>query len=72
MNGKLYVADNVKLIKIDQKSGKILHKYEVKDCQRLNDVAAIADGSVYFIDSKKGVIFLLKDGVVSTVLRQFW
>ena len=44
VNGKLYVADNVKLIKIDQKSGKILHKYEVKDCQRLNDVAATADG----------------------------
>ena len=44
MNGKLYVADNVKLIKIDQKSGKILYKYEVKDCQRLNDVAATADG----------------------------
>ena len=69
MNGKLYVADNVKLIKIDQKLGKILHKYEVKDCQRLNDVAATADGSVYFTDSEKGVVFLLKDGVVSTVVN---
>ena len=69
VNGKLYVADNVKLIKIDQKLGKILHKYEVKDCQRLNDVAATADGSVYFTDSEKGVVHLLKDGVVSTVVN---
>lgn len=69
VNGKLYVADNVKLIEIDQKSGKILHKYEVKDCQGLNDVATTADGSVYFTDSEKGVVHLLKDGVVSTVVN---
>ncbi len=69
MNGKLYVADNMSLVEIDQKSGKILHKYEVKDCQGLNDVATTADGSVYFTDSKKGVVHLLKDGVVSTVVN---
>lgn len=69
VNGKLYVADNISLVEIDQKSGKILHKYEVKDCQELNDVATTTDGSVYFTDSKKGVVHLLKDGVVSTVVN---
>jgi sugar lactone lactonase YvrE len=69
VNGKLYVADNISLVEIDQKSGKILHKYEVKDCQGLNDVATTTDGSVYFTDSKKGVVHLLKDGVVSTVVN---
>lgn len=68
-NGKLYVADVQKLVEIDLKSGKILHKYEVKDCQGLNDVSTTTDGLVYFTDSKKGVVHLLKDGVVSTVVN---
>ena len=67
--GKLYVTDNVRLVEIDIKLGKILNKYEVKDCQGLNDVATAADGSVYFTDSKKGVVHLLKDGVVTTIVE---
>lgn len=69
IRGKLYVADNVRLVEIDIKSGKILHKYDVKDCQGLNDVATTADGSVYFTDSKKGVVHLLKNGIVTTVVE---
>lgn len=67
-NGKLYVADVQKLVEIDLKSGKILHKYEVKDSQGLNDVSTTTDGLVYFSDSKKGVVHVLKGGVVSTVV----
>ena len=69
VNGKIYVADVQKLVEIDQKSGKILHKYEVKDSEGLNDVATTTDGLVYFTDSKKGVVHLLKNGVVSTVVN---
>ncbi len=69
VGGKLYVADNIRLVEIDIKSGKILYKYDVKDCQGLNDVATKADGSVYFTDSKKGVVHLLKNGIVTTVVE---
>lgn len=55
VNGKIYVADVHKLVEIDQKSGKILRKYEVKECEGLNDVTTTKDGLVYFTDSKKAL-----------------
>lgn len=69
VGGKLYVADNIRLVEIDIKSGKVLQKYDVKDCQGLNDVATTSDGSVYFTDSQKGVVHLFKNGVVTTVVN---
>jgi streptogramin lyase len=67
-NGKLFVADIDKLVEIDLAAGKIVKKHEVPGCEGLNDVTSTPDGSIYFTDSKKGVVHLLKNGNVSTIV----
>lgn len=66
---KLYVTDNIRLVEIDLKSGKILKKYEAKDCKGLNDITTTDEGLVYFTDSEKGQLYLLKNGEVSLVAK---
>ncbi len=67
-NGKLYVTDIDKLVEIDLAAGKIAKKHEAPGCEGLNDVTSAPDGSIYFTDSKKGIVYLLKNGSVSTVV----
>ena len=67
-NGKLYVADIMKLVEIDIASGKIENTYVVDGSIGLNDVTSAPDGTVYFTDSKKGVAHMFKNGVVSTII----
>ena len=64
----LYVADNQRLIEIDITIGKVVNAYEVEGCEGLNDVSIAKDGTVYFTDSQKGAIYMLKNGEISTVL----
>ena len=65
---KLYVTDIKNLVEIDIPTGKISKTYTVEDSEGLNDVSTSADGIVYFTDSQKGVLHMLKDGVVSVVV----
>jgi sugar lactone lactonase YvrE len=69
--GKLYVTDINKLIKIDIKSAKIIQKYTVETAEGLNDVTTSPNGTVYFSDSKKGVVYMLKNNKVSVVKDGF-
>lgn len=69
--GKLYVTDINKLVEIDIKSGKIVQKYTVEMAEGLNDVSTSPDGTVYFSDSKKGAIYVLKNKKVSLVKDGF-
>jgi hypothetical protein len=68
-NGKLYVTDINQLVEIDIAKGKIVKKYDVSGSVGLNDVTSAPDGSIYFTDSKKGNVHLLKNGVVSTITQ---
>lgn len=68
-NGKLYTADLKQLVEIDLSTGKITKKYDVADAQGLNDVSNAPDGSIYFTDSERGAVYVLKNGSVSKVLE---
>ena len=68
VNGKLYVADITDLLEIDLADGKILNRYAVEGAVGLNDVTTSPDGVVYFTDSQKGSIHMLKENTVSTLL----
>ena len=69
VNGKLYVTDITQLVEIDIATGKITNKYDVAGSEGLNDVTTAPDGSIYFTDSKKGNVHLLKNGVVSSITQ---
>ncbi len=56
---KLYVSDINVLVEIDLKRGKILHKYEGKDAESLNDVAIDGKGNVFVSDMGSSSIYKL-------------
>lgn len=68
VGNKLYVTDNFDLVEIDITMGKIINRYNVKDCGGLNDVTTSPEGIVYFTDSQKGAMHKLENGKVSTII----
>ena len=68
VGNKLYVTDNFALVEIDIPTGKIIKRYEVKDCGGLNDVTTSPEGIVYFTDSQQGAIHKLENGNVSMII----
>lgn len=68
VGNKLYVTDNFDLVEIDITLGKIIKRYNVKDCGGLNDVTTSPEGVVYFTDSQKGALHKLENGKVSTII----
>lgn len=68
VGNKLFVTDNFDLVEIDIPMGKIVKRYNVKDCGGLNDVTTSPEGIVYFTDSQKGALHKLENGKVSTII----
>lgn len=67
----LYVTDISNIVAINVETGTIANSYPVEGSQGLNDVTTATDGTVYVSDSKSGIIYMLKDGVVSTLVEGF-
>ena len=58
--GRLYVADIDRIVIIDPERGEITATVPVPEAQRLNDVSAAADGTVYVTDSAAGRVYVLR------------
>lgn len=65
MQNKLYVADLTEVVVIDIATGKIDLKLKVPQAEGLNDVTVDAKNTVYVSDSKNGLIFSIKNNVVT-------
>lgn len=61
IKGVLYVTDISRIVMIDTKSGKITGEREIEGATFLNDLAAAADGTVYFSDSETNKVYSLKE-----------
>lgn len=70
LDGKLYVAEIFKLVEIDPKTGKVLHKYEVPDAKFLNDVSVDSKNKiVYFTDMRSDRLWKLEKGQIVKVVE---
>ena len=58
---KLYVSDIDRVAVIDTKTGKILKHIDVPGAVFLNDVATGPDSNIYVTDTRKGVVYVLKN-----------
>lgn len=67
-NGELYVADIDSLVIIDIRSAEIKSKVFIPGSVFLNDIAVDKEGNVYISDTRKGKVFLYKEGRVSEYL----
>lgn len=65
MQNKLYVADLTEVVVIDIATGKIDLKLKLPQAEGLNDVTVDAKNTVYVSDSKNGLIFSIKNNVVT-------
>lgn len=68
-NNVLYVADLNEIVAISTQTGSVLGRYEADRASYLNDVAADEDGNVYVTDSEEWRIYLLRNGRVSTWMK---
>src|SRR5690606_22784738 len=59
--GRLYVADIDRVVAVDPEAGRIVATIPVPEAQRLNDVSASKDGTVYVTDSATGRVYALHD-----------
>lgn len=59
LGDKFYVSDNLVLVEIDLKEGKIINRYTHPDIKFLNDVTADTDGNVYVSDMFTSSIYKL-------------
>ncbi|MDI9880246.1 SMP-30/gluconolactonase/LRE family protein [Flectobacillus longus] len=63
LDGKIYVAEIFKLVEIDAKTGKVLHKYEVPNATFLNGVSVDQKNKVvYFTDMRSDRLWKLEKG----------
>jgi outer membrane protein assembly factor BamB len=63
LDGKIYVAEIFKLVEIDAKTGKVLHKYEVPNATFLNGVSVDKKNKiVYFTDMRSDRLWKLEKG----------
>lgn len=63
----LYVTDIDRLKAVDTKTGKIINTWKVPGSAFLNDVATASDSTVYFTDSEKRTIHMIRNGKLSVV-----
>lgn len=59
---RLYVSDIDRLAEIDLNSGEVIRFISFPGAIFLNDVATGYDGKIYVTDTRKGVVYVLKDG----------
>ncbi len=64
----LYVTDIDDVVAIDVIKGKVLARYPVPEADKINDLCASENGTIYFTDSGKGVIYKLINGTISKVV----
>lgn len=60
----LFITDIDEIIEIDISSGKILKKHSIEGAGFLNDIAVDTEGNVYISDTRKSVIYRLKNNNV--------
>lgn len=68
-NNVLYVADLNEIVAISTQTGAILDRYVADRASYLNDVAVDENGNVYVTDSEEWRIYLLRNGRVSTWMK---
>ncbi|GAB3204114.1 hypothetical protein GCM10027293_36870 [Pontibacter aydingkolensis] len=68
-NNVLYVADINEIVAISTQSGAVLGRYEAENAKFLNDVVVDEAGNVYVTDSQQKNIYLLRNGRVSTWMK---
>jgi len=66
----LYVADITAVVAIDLGTGDIVHKIEFPDAVFLNDVTVDDQGAVYVSDTRKGIIYQMKDNKPEVFLEE--
>lgn len=62
VGNQLFVGDLQQVVVIDVDKGAIVKRIAVPDAQRLNDVTAAPDGTVYVSDSQGKKVYAIKDG----------
>ncbi|NPA35524.1 MAG: ATP-binding protein [Chlorobi bacterium] len=60
-DGKLYVTDIDRIAVVNTETGNIEKYIEIPGSIFLNDVATGSDGNIYVTDTRKGVIYVLKN-----------
>ncbi|MEJ8800442.1 SMP-30/gluconolactonase/LRE family protein [Pontibacter sp. H249] len=68
-NNVLYVADLDEIVAISTQSGAVLGRYKADGATFLNDVAVDESGKVYVTDSAQKRIYQLRNGRVTTWLK---
>ncbi|MFT2007689.1 SMP-30/gluconolactonase/LRE family protein [Pontibacter sp. 13R65] len=68
-NNVLYVADIDEVVAISTQSGAVLERFKADKAKNLNDVAVDGEGNVYISDSNEGRIYLLRNGRISTWIK---
>ena len=68
-NNVLYVADLDEIVAISTQSGAVLGRYKADGATFLNDVAVDNNGNVYVTDSDQRRIYQLRNGRVTTWLK---
>lgn len=56
-DGKLFVADNTRVIEMDIESEAISNEYVIKNAGMLNDITADGEGNLFISDTRKNSIF---------------
>ena len=57
LNGKLFVADNTRLIEMDVEGKQVTNEYSIPEAGMLNDIAADEMGNLYISDTRKNRIY---------------
>lgn len=65
VGNKLYVADFDHVVEINTSTKAIINRYKIPNTERINDLCADDDGTIYGTGTKSGQLFGLKDGTVN-------
>lgn len=67
LGDKLFVTDIDAIVTIDIPKGKVIERFPVPNAGHINDLSVAKDGTIYFTDSKLGIVYKLINGKLTQV-----